>query len=275
MKKNKSTEKKSLKRQLLSGTIYVGLSAVVVAVAVNTTVGIISDKANIPSVDETVKKLSENIPNLPQTQGLSLPELTLPENEDLSGERAVSESAEGIDSVITDILPDIPEIPTESISENIRNAEPLEFSIPSDANLGLSKFIKPFDGYVSKEHSLTVPVYSPTMSDYRTHTGVDIVESVGTEVLCVNGGIVTDVYNDDLYGMTVEIKNRDGYVMKYSNLLPVLGDGIEKGKIVKTGDIIGGIGETAICEAAESPHLHLEIYDSYGIAVDPEDLISF
>jgi murein DD-endopeptidase MepM/ murein hydrolase activator NlpD len=81
----------------------------------------------------------------------------------------------------------------------------LEFSIPSDANLGLSKFIKPCDGYVSKEHSLTIPVYSPTMSDYRTHHGVDVTGEAGDVVYVVCGGIVRDIYDDDLYGKTVKI----------------------------------------------------------------------
>lgn len=262
--KKKTSEKKSLKRQLLSGTIYVALAAVVVAVAVNTTVGLISGNTDIPSVDKDMEKLGADIPSLPEIPELTIPDASFPEIE----KNTVSGVMDGIDSIITETLPEPVVSPSESVPAE-------EISIPDDANLGLDRFIKPCNGYVSKAHSLEVPVYSTTMSDYRTHTGVDIVEDLGTQISCVCGGVVSDVYSDDLYGMTVEITNREGYTVRYSNLMAALDPDIEIGAILKTGDTIGAIGETALCESLESPHVHLEIYNPEGIAVDPEDLISF
>ena len=160
---------------------------------------------------------------------------------------------------------------TASVTEPTVDA----YGIPVDANLGLDRFIKPCAGFITVSHSVELPVYSPTMSDYRTHIGVDVAESLGTEIVAVCGGIVTDIYTDDLYGMTVEVVNREGYTVRYSNLTEKLSAGIEKGAIMKTGASIGGIGETAICEAVETPHVHLEIYDAKGTPVNPEDLIDF
>lgn len=265
--KNKTSGQKSLKKQLISGTVYVALAAVVVAVTVNTTVGILSGgNVEIPNSPENTNLELPSIPDIPK---IDIPELSL----DLSGDSLlqdtkedtspVSDSPDGIDSVITE----------NPVTEAANSPAPL--AIPDDAKLGFDKFIKPCDGYVSKEHSIDIPVYSTTLSDYRIHIGVDVTGDIGTPVCAVNGGIVTDIYDDDLYGKTVCIQNRNGYTMKYSNLLPALNANVTVGSLVTTGQTIGGIGDTALCEAVDASHLHLEIYDSDGNPVDPEDLISF
>lgn len=274
--KNKNHDKKSLKRQLLTGTVYVALASVVVAVTVNTTVEMISGKTDLPKVENTDHG-NPDLPEISNIPELTVPDIFIPQSGFSNPDSAVSDSPEGITSDIIEALPS----PDATLSESVLPSEsipldPLDpLAIPDSANLGLDKFIKPCNGFVSKGHSIDIPVYSPTMSDYRTHTGVDVVGDLGCEVLCVNGGIVTDIYNDDLYGMTVEMKNRDGYTVIYSNLMPALSAGVEVGTILKTGEPLGGIGETAICEAVETSHVHLEIYDPQGLPLNPEDLISF
>lgn len=264
--KNTNSDKKSLTRQLISGTVYVALAAVVVAVTVNTTAGILSgDNIDIP--DALPENINTDIPEIPP---IFIPEIAdvkspiEPSSDDSS--QIVSESQQGVDSVITENNP---------VEEITLLPESTSLEIPEDADLGISRFMKPCDGYVSKEHSAEIPVYSTTMSDYRIHVGADITGELGTPVNAVIGGIVTDIYNDDLYGKTVCIKSRDGYLTKYSNLGEKLYGSIEIGSIVKTGDTVGGIGDTALCESVDAPHVHLEIYDADGISVNPEDLISF
>lgn len=269
--KNKGENQKTLKKQLISGTVYVALAAVVVAVTVNTTVGILSG-GNVKIPESVPENTNLELPSIPEIPKIDIPNLSLSLSGDtlMSGDddtSPVSDSVDGIDSVITE------EIGTESLEES--TASPAPLAIPDGANLGFDKYIKPCDGYVSKEHSADVPVYSTTLSDYRIHIGVDITGEIGTPVYAAVGGIVTDIYDDDLYGKTVCIKNRAGYTAKYSNLLPTLNANIAVGSLITTGQTIGGIGDTALCEAVEPSHLHLEIYDENGNAVDPEDLISF
>lgn len=267
--KNKNSGHKSLKKQLLSGTVYVALAAVVVAVTVNTTVGILSG-GNVEIPDSTPQNTNLELPSIPDIPKIDIPELSLDLSDNsLSSDTQedtfpVSDSPDGIDSVIT-------EAPLSENTGAVTEAP----AIPEDAQLGIDRFIKPCDGYVSKEHSADIPVYSTTLSDYRIHIGVDVTGDIGTPVCAVNGGVVTDIYDDDLYGKTVCIQNRDGYTMKYSNLLPTVNANITVGSIVTTGQTIGGIGDTALCEAVDTSHLHLEIYNSDGNPIDPEDLISF
>ena len=54
----------------------------------------------------------------------------------------------------------------------------------------------------------------------------------------------------------------------YKNLAETLPEGIEEGVSVKAGQTIGYVGESAMVEIAEEPHLHFEMTVN-GIAVDP------
>ena len=260
--KNRNTEKKSLKKQLISGTVYVALAAVVAAVTVNTTVDLLSDtEYELPDIDQGVTDIDfSSMDDLPR---VDLPDVSLaiPEMDPLPDSSPVSDTAGGIDSLLTEEAP----VTDTAVSP----------AIPDDADLGIDRFIKPCDGYVSKEHSVDVPVYSTTLSDYRIHVGIDVTGEIGTPVLSVCGGVVCDIYNDDMYGTTVCVQNRDGYTVKYSNLLPTLNANISVGALLATGDVIGGIGDTALAEAVDSSHLHLEMYDDSQNPVNPEDFISF
>lgn len=61
-------------------------------------------------------------------------------------------------------------------------------------------------------------VKNETMGDYRSHTAVDFAGAAGDEVIAINDGIVLDVYNDALLGMTVEIDHGGKLVAKYCGL---------------------------------------------------------
>lgn len=276
--KKKSREKKSLKKQLISGLVYTALSAVVVAVTVNTTVGIISGRNRLPDIPDSINDIKVEVPSIPSLPPVTVPEIDFTEAVPDgivtdSEEQIVSDSPDGVDSIITEYdETEFTEAPQTVIEPA---ASPDYHSIPTDANLGFDTFVKPCEGYVSKEHSVDIPVYSSTMADYRTHIGVDVVCDMGSAVSVVSGGIVTEIYDDVMLGKTVCMQNRKGYTLKYSNLLPELYAGIEVGSILATGEHLGGIGKSALCEAAEAPHVHLEIYDPDGNPVDPEDLIVF
>ena len=134
-------------------------------------------------------------------------------------------------------------------------------------------FIAPTVGTVVKEHSLTVPVYSVTLEEWRVHPGIDVSCEEGADVFCVFDGVVKDVYSDPLYGFTVVIDHGDDVVSVYSNLDSSSDATPQKGDSVKLGDKIGNVGDGAILELAEEPHLHFEI-ELKGTAVNPLDYIS-
>ena len=84
-------------------------------------------------------------------------------------------------------------------------------------------------------------------------------------------GVIADIYDDDLLGRVVEITHADGTVGRYCNLQQAGLSGITAGASVKMGDVIGGVGESALGESGEQPHLHLEV-ERQGQHIDPQQL---
>ncbi|MBQ8173901.1 MAG: M23 family metallopeptidase [Clostridia bacterium] len=135
------------------------------------------------------------------------------------------------------------------------------------------EFLCPLSGTVSKRHDTESLVFSSTMGDWRVHTGVDITTSLGAVVSCVADGTVKEVFDDAMMGKCVSVSHADGVVSIYRNLDEVLADGIAAGASISEGDAIGTVGESALCELADEPHLHFEMTVN-GAPVDPLTLLS-
>lgn len=118
-------------------------------------------------------------------------------------------------------------------------------------------YIAPVKGKIQMKYSMDMPIYSKTLDQYMTHSGIDIAAPLSTKVKAIAGGTVTKVSEDDRYGTTVEITHGNGIVSIYSNLAQQ--GTAEAGDVVKQGEIIGAIGETALFETLEESHLHLEM----------------
>ena len=131
----------------------------------------------------------------------------------------------------------------------------------------------PVVGVISKGHDATIQVWNETMGAYTVHLGLDITTDKGSPVLAAADGTVSKVWDDALMGKCVAIDHGDGIFTFYKNLDPVLTAGVEKGQTVKCGQQIGKVGESAISELADEPHLHIEMTVG-GIAVDPADYLS-
>lgn len=129
-----------------------------------------------------------------------------------------------------------------------------------------SVFTWPVRGEVLRPHAVETLRYDQTMGDWRVHDGVDIAADLGTQVRAPAGGTVSDFYTDDLMGTTVVILHADGVMSTCSNLAAV--PTVEIGDPVRTGDVIGSVGQSAIAESAEAPHLHLSMTKN-GESVDP------
>jgi len=130
----------------------------------------------------------------------------------------------------------------------------------------------PLDGMVSKAFSDTIPVYSLTMNDYRTHSGVDLEAEIGSAVYACARGSITSIHEDPFMGMCITIDHGDGLVSRYMNLAAQLPEGIAAGCAVEGGTLIAAVGDTALSEMASEPHLHFELLQD-GTAVDPADYL--
>lgn len=133
--------------------------------------------------------------------------------------------------------------------------------------------VKADNAILTNEYAMDHLIYSVTLDQYMTHSGIDIEAPEDTQVVAMAAGCVTAVYADDRYGKSVEVTHSDGsgLVSVYSNLST--NEMVEVGDTVKAGQVIGGVGSAGLFEALEPAHLHLEMLKD-GVYVDPQEYIS-
>lgn len=132
-----------------------------------------------------------------------------------------------------------------------------------------NQFLSPVDpgnASITKAYSMDMVVYNLTLDQYMTHPGIDFEAPTGSGVKAIAAGTVTDVYNDDAYGITIEITHNNGYISRYANL--ATDKMTEKGDTVKQGQMISNVGKSALYESMEKAHLHFEI-EKDGKLMDP------
>ena len=132
----------------------------------------------------------------------------------------------------------------------------------------LPSFVLPVSGSLLKKHDSEMQVHSTTMNDYRVHIGVDIVTEEGAPVYAAADGTVSKIWKDPMMGYSIAIKHSGNSYTIYKNLSEALPDGIKEGTSVRSGQLIASVGESAMVEVAEEPHLHFEMTVA-DLAVDP------
>ena len=133
-------------------------------------------------------------------------------------------------------------------------------------------FLLPAEGTLDARHDATAQVFSDTMQDYRVHLGIDIGTVEAAPVYAAAAGTVEKVWEDVRYGQCVAVAHGGDCVTFYKNLSIDLAEGITEGASVAAGALIGAVGDTAMVELAEEPHLHFEMTVG-GLAVDPLDYL--
>ena len=123
-------------------------------------------------------------------------------------------------------------------------------------NVELS-FSKPVEGDIVRDFAVDNLIYSNTLQEWTTHTGIDIKADKTTVVKSAEAGTVKTIKNDPRYGLTIIIEHENGFQTVYSNLLT--SEFVVEGEKVEKGQSLGTVGNTAAFEVADEPHLHFEI----------------
>lgn len=179
------------------------------------------------------------------------------------------------DSQKTDTRPQSSSQPSQS-GQSSQQSEQLGSSVQSDVQSRLPEsqkllYLLPVSGEVLNEFSGTKPVKSKTMGDWRLHTGVDLSAKKGTSVRASAEGKVSKIYNDDLWGTTIEIEHPDNTTTVYSNLNSKVY--VEKGQSVESGQSIGKVDNSAKVELSENEHLHFAAKRD-GKYIDPMSIVT-
>ncbi len=133
-------------------------------------------------------------------------------------------------------------------------------------------FTVPISGSILRGHDLTLPVWSPTLAEFRAHTGIDIACEAGASVTAAEAGEIIEISDHPLLGRSITIAHGGGYVTVYRNLSREMPEGITVGAAVERGTVLGTVGDTAMIECADEAHLHLEFYRDEA-AIDPLDYL--
>ena len=118
-------------------------------------------------------------------------------------------------------------------------------------------FIRPVDGEIIREYAKEKLVYSETLKEWITHSGIDIKAEKTSIVKAAADGRVSSIKNDPRYGLTVVVEHQNGFKTVYSNLLTA--EFVTEGEDIKSGQTIGTVGNTSIFEVLDDDHLHFEI----------------
>ncbi|MBQ8302118.1 MAG: M23 family metallopeptidase [Clostridia bacterium] len=173
---------------------------------------------------------------------------------------------------------DMPEDePTVNVPSEDENKQDETDETPKDEEKEEEKpekltFVSPVVGQITKGHSIETPVFSDTLQEWRVHTGIDISAEEGAEVFAAADGKVSRVFSDPFLGKTVEITHDGGIVSVYSNLSSA-DVAVKEGDTVKSGALIGYVGDTSLSELADEAHLHFALKVE-GVSVNPLDYIS-
>ncbi|MBQ9686206.1 MAG: M23 family metallopeptidase [Oscillospiraceae bacterium] len=128
----------------------------------------------------------------------------------------------------------------------------------------------PVQGELERLHDVQTLHYDVTLRDWRTHAGIDILAPLGETVRAAMSGTVQSVVEDGLYGTVVTIDHGDGTQAVYANLAAL--PAVATGDYVSAGDVIGAVGDTALCEIGQGTHLHFAMMLD-GASVNPLDYL--
>lgn len=142
----------------------------------------------------------------------------------------------------------------EPLEEPEAETEPVLYRAP------LAESARILAGFGGRVHPIT--------GQTAWHYGVDLQAAEGTAVYASADGTVTAAVYGPVYGHHVVVTHADGSTSLYAHLQSL---SVTAGQTVAAGDLLGLSGQSGW---ATGPHLHFEIRDAAGAAMDPTAVVS-
>jgi murein DD-endopeptidase MepM/ murein hydrolase activator NlpD len=114
-------------------------------------------------------------------------------------------------------------------------------------------------GYGQRKH--------PVLGYSKMHEGVDFAAPTGTPVYAAGDGVIEKSSRNGSYGNYIRMRHNSRLKTAYAHLSRYA-DGVNPGKRVEQGEVIGYIGSTG---RSTGPHLHYEVM-KHGEPVNPQSL---
>lgn len=133
-----------------------------------------------------------------------------------------------------------------------------------DGNSLRKAFLKAPLNYKRISSTFTYHRKHPIFKTVRPHTGVDYAAPMGTPVVSIGDGVVIEKGYKGGGGNTVKIRHNSSYTTAYLHLSKY-GKGIQVGKRVAQGEVIGYVGSTG---NSTGPHLDFRVWKN-GTPINP------
>ncbi len=118
-------------------------------------------------------------------------------------------------------------------------------------------------GWISSSYGLRT---DPFTGKPEHHQGMDFAARLGSDVVAVAAGVVSNASERHGYGYMVEIDHGNGYVTRYAHNKGVE---VKPGDAVKRGQVIAKVGSSG---RSTGPHVHFEVLQN-GKRVNPAKFI--
>lgn len=175
----------------------------------------------------------------------------------------------------------INEAPSETTTKNLEQTQNTKENSKSPSNVEPSTNFTLFDeskemtwpvsGQIVMDFSTETSIYDKTLELYRTNDSIAIASPVDSDVIASAEGIVEDIFNDNEKGKSVVINHGNGWKSTYSQLKNEIN--VDKGQIVKEGQVIGKIGTPSNYSVLLGPHLNFKITKD-DVASDPKLILA-
>jgi murein DD-endopeptidase MepM/ murein hydrolase activator NlpD len=127
--------------------------------------------------------------------------------------------------------------------------------------------IRPANGRIVSNYGMRK---HPILKVRKMHEGIDFLLRRGTPVMATAQGTVQRAEETPGYGKVIEVKHPESeYMTRYAHLSEIPEE-IYRGAAVQRGDTIGYSGNTGL---STGPHLHYEVHELDGPALNPMDFL--
>ncbi|MFP5322586.1 MAG: M23 family metallopeptidase [Acidimicrobiia bacterium] len=178
-----------------------------------------------------------------------------------SGPRGVPPEAQAI----IDSIPRSAANSSRALYEAVQELVELGLSEEEAIRVGFGRF--PIAGVANFVHDWYFPRWGP---GFRFHLGTDVFAPHGTPVRSPVDGTVT-AGNGTLGGLYVKVFQPDGSYFYMAHLSGLV-EGFQNGMAVRTGDIVGYVGNSGNARTTP-PHVHLGVYTAAGEPTDPKPML--
>lgn len=154
---------------------------------------------------------------------------------------------------------------SQALYDGVQELVDLGLTTEEAIRVGFGRF--PVAGVARYSHDWLFPRWGP---GFRFHHGTDVVAPYGTPLRAPVDGTVT-TSTSALGGLSTKVHMADGTYFYYAHLSALV-EGFTNGMEVRTGDVVGYIGDSGNARGGV-PHVHIGIYPQGGGPTDPKPIL--